>query len=209
MSERTFRAVVATVLIGALALATVVMFAVLRPPAPGSAPGATPTAYATPTAPPTPAATPMPTPGVVFGPVEVTGIGLVPRGGESGGTLVLQLVEPRIDAIPDAAGSFTVILTDHAGVGTTLTFTGTPAVGAPGSLGATAELQAGNVLRISILGSDARNIEPITVTGLGIRASADAALGSINATLGGFTGSLAGGVANVILASPGTVVSGP
>jgi len=47
------------------------------------------------------------------------------------------------------------------------------------------------------------------VTGLGISASADAAPGPIGATLGSFTGSLAGGVANVVLASPGKVVAGP
>jgi hypothetical protein len=47
------------------------------------------------------------------------------------------------------------------------------------------------------------------VTGLGIRASADAALGPISATLGDFTGSLAGGVADPVLPSPGGVVAGP
>ena len=46
------------------------------------------------------------------------------------------------------------------------------------------------------------------MTGLGISASPEAALGSINATLGAFTGSLAGGVANVVLPSPGSVVAG-
>jgi hypothetical protein len=110
--------------------------------------------------------------------------------------------------MPDAAGSFMVTLTDHAGVGTTLAFTGRPSIDAPGSLGASAELAAGNVLRISIVASDRLNIEPITVTGLGIRASPEAALGSIDATLGAFSGSLAGGVANAALPSPGTVVAG-
>ena len=37
----------------------------------------------------------------------------------------------------------------------------------------------------------------------------DAALGPITATLGGFSGSLVGGVANAVLASPGTVTAGP
>lgn len=208
MSEGTFRAVVAAVLVGALALTSVVAFAVLQPPSPSPAPGATPTVRPAPTAPPTPAPTPTPTPQLVFGEVGVTAVGSVPRGGASGTTLVLRFTEPSVDAIPDAAGSFTVTLTDHAGVGTTLVFTGTPSLDAPGSLGASAELVASNVLKVSIVASDRVNIEPITVTGLGISASPEAALGSINATLGAFSGSLAGGMANVVLPSPGTVVAG-
>ena len=144
----------------------------------------------------------------MFGEVGVTAVGSVPRGGASGTTLVLRFTEPSVDAIPDAAGSFTVTLTDHAGAGTTLDFTGTPSLDAPGSLGASAVLVASNVLKVSIVASDRFSIEPITVTGLGIRASPEATLGSINATLGAFSGSLAGGVANVVLPSPGTVVAG-
>ena len=208
MSAGTFRAVVAAVLVGALALASVVAFAVLQPPSPSPTPGATPTARPAPTAPSTPAPTPTPTPQLVFGEVGVTAVGSVPRGGASGTTLVLRFTEPSVDAIPDAAGSFTVTLTDHAGVGTTLAFTGTPSLDAPGSLGASAVLVAPNVLKVSIVASDLFNIEPITVTGLGISASPEAALGSINATLGAFSGSLAGGTANVVLPSPGTVVAG-
>ena len=204
MSEGTFRAVVAAVLVGALALASVVAFAVLRPPSPSPTPRATPTARPAPTAPPTR----VPTPQLVFGEVGVTAVGSVPRGGASGTTLVLRFTEPSVDAIPEAAGSFTVTLTDHAGVGTTLVFTGTPSLDAPGSLGASAVLVASNVLKVSIVASDRFNIEPITVTGLGISASPEAALGSINATLGAFSGSLAGGTANVVLPSPGTVVAG-
>lgn len=201
MSERTFRAVVAAVLVGALALTSVVAFAVLQP-SPSPAPSATPTARLAPTAPPTP------TPRLVFGEVGVTAVGNVPRSGASGTTLVLRFTEPSVDAILNAAGSFTVTLTDQAGVGTTLIFTGTPSLAAPGSLGASAELVAPNVLKVSIAASDLVNIEPITVTGLGISASPEAALGSINATLGAFSGSLAGGVANIVLPPPGTVVAG-
>jgi hypothetical protein len=208
MSERTFRAVVAAVLIGALVLASVVAFAVLQPPSPSPTPGATPTVRPTATARPTPAPTPTPTPQLVFEEVGLTAVGSVPRGGASGATLVLRFLEPSVDAIPNAAGSFTVTLTDHAGGGATLAFTGVPSLGAPGSLGVKAELAAGNVLEISIVAADVFNIEPITVTGLGISASPEAALGSINATLGAFTGSLAGGVAKVVLPSPGSVVAG-
>lgn len=203
MSERTFRAVVAAVLVGALVLTSVVAFAVLQP-SPSPAPSSTPTARLAPTAPPTP----TPTPKLVFGEVGVTAVGSVPRSGASGTTLVLRFTEPSVDAILNAAGSFTVTLTDQAGVGTTLIFTGTPSLAAPGSLGASAELVAPNVLKVSIAASDLVNIEPITVTGLGISASPEAALGSINATLGAFSGSLAGGVANTVLPPPGTVVAG-
>ena len=206
MSEGTFRAVVAAVLVGALALAVVVVVAVLQP-SPSPTPAATSTARATQTARPAP--TPTPTPQLVFEQAGVTAVGNVPQGGASGTTLVLQFTEPSVDAVPNAAGSFTVTLTDQAGVGTTLGFTGTPSVVAPGSLGASAELAAGNVLRISIVAADVLNIEQMTVTGLGISASADAALGRINATMGDFSGSLAGGVANAVLNSPGTVVAGP
>ena len=205
MSERTFRAIVAAVLVGALALALVVAFAVLQPPSPGPAPTPRPTS----TAPPTPVQTPTPTPQFVFTDVGVTSVGSVPRGGASGPTLVLRFVEPTIDAIPNAAGSFTLTLTDSAGAGGTLSFTGTPLLDAPGSLGVSAQLNGGNVLRISIVASDTLNIEPIRVTGLGIKASPDAALGPIDATLGTFSGSFAGGVANQVLSTPGTVVAGP
>jgi hypothetical protein len=208
VSESTFRTIVAGVLVGALALAAVVAFAMLQPPSPSPAPGATPTARPTLTATPTPAPTPTPTPQLVFGEVGVTAVGSVPRGGASGTTLVLRFMEPSVDAIPNAAGSFTVTLTDQAGAGATLAFTGTPSIVAPGSLGASAELVAANVLRISIVASDQFNVELITVAGLGIGASSVAALGSINATLGAFSGSLAAGVANVVLPSPGTVVAG-
>jgi hypothetical protein len=209
VNEGTFRAVVAAVLVGALALAAVVAFAVLQPPSPSPAPGATPTARPTPTAPPTPAPTPTPTPQLVFGDMGVTAVGSIPRGGNSGTTLVLRFTESSFDAIPDAAGSFTVTLADSAGVGTTLAFTGTPSIDAPGSLGVSAELVAGNVLRISIVASDTINVEPITVTGLGMGASGDAAVGPITAVVGDFTGAFAAGVANETLPSPGTVVAGP
>ncbi len=205
VSAGTFRAVVAAVLVGALVLLSIIAFAVMQPQSPSPAPSATPTARSTPTAPPTPA----PTPGLVFGEVGVTAVGSVPRGGASGTTLVLRFVEPNIDAIPDSAGSFTVTLADDSGVGTTVAFSRTPLLDAPGSLGVSAELVAPNVLKVSVVASDTLNIEPITLSGFGIRASPEAALGSINAALGGFSGSLAGGVANVALPPLGNVVAGP
>jgi hypothetical protein len=205
VSERTFRAVIAVVLVGALVLAAFVAFAVLQPPAPSPAPTAGPTTTAAPTSLPTP----TPTPQLVFGEVGVTAVGSVPRDGASGTTLVLRFVESSVDAIPDAEGSFTVTLADATGAGGMLTFTGTPTLDAPGSLGASAEIVGPGVLRISIVAADQLNIEPITVTGLGIGASAEAALGPISATLGDFEGSLAAGVASVALPSPGIVAAGP
>jgi hypothetical protein len=209
MSDKTFRAVVAAVLVGALALATIAVFAALQPPAPSPTPSPPPTASPTPTAPATPVPAPTPTPPQAFGPVEVSGVGDVPQGGSSSSTLVLRFTEPAVNAIPDAPGSFAVTLTDAAGAGTTLGFIGTPTIDAPGSLGVTVELAAPNVLTISIVASDQMNIEPITVTGLGISASGTAALGPLRAIIGDFEGSLAGGVANPDLPSPGTVIAAP
>ena len=152
MSEKTFRAIVAAVLVGALALATIAVFAALQPPAPSPTPSPPPTASPTPTAPATPV--PAPTQPPAFGPVEVSGVGDVPQGGSSSSTLVLRFTEPAVNAIPDAPGSFAVTLTDAAGAGTTLGFIGTPTIDAPGSLGVTVELAAPNVLTISIVASD-------------------------------------------------------
>jgi hypothetical protein len=207
MSERTFRAVVAAVLVGALALAVVVAAAVLGPhsaePSPSVSATASPVTTPTPSVPPTPVA------GPVFAAPGVVSVGLVPRGASSGMTLVLRFLEPSDAAIPNGAGSFRVTLTDQAGDGSTVAFVGTPVVGAPGSLGATAALTAPNVLMVRIVASDTLNVEPITISGLGIKASSTAAVGPVHAVLSGFTGSLASGSANDSLASPGSVVSSP
>jgi hypothetical protein len=58
---------------------------------------------------------------------------------------------------------------------------------------------------VRILDSDTVNVEPIIVTVLGIAASLTAAPGPIVATKRAFTGSLAGGAPNDLLASPGSV----
>lgn len=157
--------------------------------------------------PPPSVATPSAAP-PAFSTVTVTAVGAVPRGGTSGTTLVLSFGEAAPAAFARGPGSFEVTISDHAGSGATVTFTGSPSTAkSPGSLGATATIAA-NVLTIHILDSDTVNIEPIIVTGLGIAASSAAAPGPIGAAMGGFTGSLAGGATNDVLASPG-VVSGP
>ena len=206
MSERTFRTVVAAVLVGALALAVIVAIVTLLPapaptPSPSVPPGSTPTLRATPA--------PTPVPGPVFETPGVVGVWRVARGSASAPTLVLEFVEPRIDAIPNAPGTFLVAITDSDGDGSTVAFTGTPVVAAPGSLGATARLVAPNALIVEIVASDPANIEPITITGLGITAGASAAVGPMRLDVTGFTGSLAAGTAPGGPGSPGSVAAGP
>ena len=94
-------------------------------------------------------------------------------------------------------------MTDSASA-SSVHFSGTPALSAPGSLGATVALgPSGTSFTVSITASDPINIEPITVSGLRIAADAGAALGAIQASLGG---TLAGAVSSTaILGSPGTV----
>ena len=155
---------------------------------------------------PTPQPTPQPTaapPAIAS--VTVAGVGTIPRGGSSGTMLTLSFNEASVAAIGRGPGSFDVTLKDSAGSTTTVTFTGTPSTAkSPGSLGASASV-SGNVLTVRILDSDTVNIEPIIVTGLGIAASSTAASGPIATTMGSFTGSLAGGAGNDVLASPGSV----
>jgi hypothetical protein len=110
------------------------------------------------------------------------------------------------DAIPDAPGSFRVSLADHDGNETTVAFTGAPSVDAPGSLGATATLTGPNRLLIEIVASDEANVERITIGGLGISATENAAVGPIVAEASEFTGSLAAASDIDILPSPGSVV---
>jgi hypothetical protein len=208
MSEKTFRAVVASVLVGALALAVVVAAVALAPRSSEPTPSPSASRSIQPTV-PVPSATPTSFAGPVFGPPDVTSVGLIPRGTSSGLTLVLRFVEPTVAAIPNAPGSFEVILTDDAGDGSTVSFVGQPSLDAPGSLGATARFEAPNVLLVSIAASDTVNVEPITITGLGIKAASTAAPGPVHAELDRFTGSLANGTASNLVASPGSVTAGP
>ena len=130
-------------------------------------------------------------------------VGLVARGSDSGETLVIEFVEPRADAIPDAPGSFQVSLADQAGDTSTIAFVGEPSVSAPGSLGVTVALAGPNVLQIDILASDTVNIESVTITGVGLHADKAAALGPITARASGFAGSLGPGIAADSMASAG------
>jgi hypothetical protein len=62
---------------------------------------------------------------------------------------------------------------------------------------------------VSIVASDTVNVEPITISGLGIKVSPTAAIGPLKAELNAFTGSLASGAASNVLASPGSVAASP
>ena len=146
-------------------------------------------------------------PPVAFVPVELTGVGDVRQGGVSPATLVLRFTEPTPTAILAGPGSLQVTLTDSAGSSDTVGFTSSPLLEAPGSLGVTATLTRSNVLTMSIVDSDSINIESVTITGLAIFTGPTAALGPINAVIGGCAGSLAGCVASNVLVSPGNVVA--
>lgn len=151
---------------------------------------------------------PTPTrPPVAFAPVEVTGVGDIVQGEQSQPDLVLEFTETGPAAILRGPGSLQVTLTDHAGLPDPLQFTGVPVVAGPGSLGATATLNGGNLLTLDIVDSDLLNIELITISGLGILASTTAAIGAINAVVGGCAGSLAGCTVTNVLPSPGSIVA--
>lgn len=141
-----------------------------------------------------------------FAQVGVTSVGFIGQGMESAPVMVLQFTETERRAIAPGAGSIEVTLADQAGV-PSVEFAGTPTVVAPGSLGATATLAGPNVLRLAIVDSDSFNIEQVTISGLGIRASATAAAGALTAMVTSCTGSLAGCTPTNLLASPGTVVA--
>jgi hypothetical protein len=205
MSERTFRVVVAAVLIGFLALAIVaVVWLVPRSAEP------TPSAPTSITPAPSHSASSAPTriPIPPFASPEVVGVGVVPRGATSTRTLELRFIESSVDAIPGAKGSFRVTLNDSTGDGSTLAFVGTPSVDAPGSLGVTASLLSPGALLVSIESSDPLNVEPITISGLAIEAYSAAPAGSIDVVLDKFTGSLALGVTGNTTISVGTVGEG-
>ena len=205
MSERTFRAVIAAVLVGFLVLTAVALVALV--PRPEPAPSAPPEATVAPSpSPPIPTAT-IRRP--AFGSPSVHGVGTVARGATSDQTLVLQFTESDKDAIPRGPGSFRVILSDHAGDGSTVDFAGTPSIVAPGSLGALASITSPNVLWITIEDSDTYNVEQLTIKGLGIRASSTAAIGRVDAKLGEFSGSLAFGLEGEVVLSVASVVAGP
>ena len=126
-----------------------------------------------------------------FAAITVASAGNVPVNGTSANTATFTFTEASKNSIAtDAAGSFTVTITPAAPGAGAVTFSGTASVAtSTGSLGASA-VAAGNVLTISIKGSDLNNIESIIVTGLKIKAAVGTSTGAIVATMSAGSGSL-------------------
>lgn len=121
----------------------------------------------------------------VLASTSVTSAGSVLPGSISASAASFTLTENSVSAFANASGTLSVTITDSASA-STVHFSGTPALSAPGSLGATVALgSAGTSFTVSIVGADSNNIEPITVSGLRIAADSGAAPGAIKATLGG------------------------
>lgn len=131
---------------------------------------------------------------------SVVSAGSVLPGGSSVGTASFTLTESSVGGFPDASGTLVVTIADSAS-GSTVHFSGTPVLSAPGSLGATVALgPSGTSFVVTTAGADIANIEPITVSGLRISADVGAATGLISAVM---SGSLVAGIL-----SPTTTASG-
>ena len=121
---------------------------------------------------------------------SVTGVGTVPRGGESTTTATFLFTESAIDAINNTTpGSFTVSIFDssadcnNAGTfaaASTVHFGGTGAISAPGSLDASLAV-GDNSFTVTLGDDDEFNVETVSVTGLTISADTDAATGAMKA----------------------------
>jgi hypothetical protein len=115
----------------------------------------------------------------------VTSAGTVPVGGTSAGTASFTFTENGPGGFPASGGTLIVTIKDSVS-NSTVHFTGTPTIVAPGSLGATVAITgAGSSFTVTAVASDTATPEIITVSGLRISADAGAALGPIIATLGG------------------------
>lgn len=154
---------------------------------------------------PAPTPTPSPSPPVALLPPEITGVGAIPAGQTSLTGMSIRLTEAGADTILHGPGTIVITLTDANGATDTLSMTGAFEIVAPGSLGVTATLPASNVLLVEIVDSDTFNVEQVTISGLRLAVSPDAAPGDIRATITECTGSLAGCAADRELPSPGAV----
>ena len=137
--------------------------------------------------------------------VTVTSAGNVPRGGTSATTASFVFTESSAACIPDAAAQFTVTIAPAAPGAGTVTFSGTPVVSAPGSLGVAVDV-TGSVITVDIDASDTANVESISISGLSIKASTTATLGAITATYADVVGAnlscwQAGGTASGTIAT--------
>jgi hypothetical protein len=90
---------------------------------------------------------------------------------------------------PNAGGALTYTICDSSGnatctTGDTLSFTGTPVLTAPASLGASISV-SGNSFTVTTTGRDPNNSEQFSVTGLMIKATTAAATGAIQGVISG------------------------
>ena len=132
----------------------------------------------------------------------VTSAGAVSPGGTSAGTASFMFSERTASSFPASGGTLTVTITDILGA-STVHFTGSPVLTAPGSLGASVAIASGgNSFTVTATASDVANPEIITVSNLSISADAGAAAGAIKATL---SGTLAAGVTGGTTTASGTL----
>ena len=133
---------------------------------------------------------------------SVTSAGSMLPGSTSAGTASFTLTENSVNGFPNASGTLIVTITDSASA-STVHFSGTPVLSAPGSLGASVALgPAGTSFMVTTMGADNGNIEPITVSGLRISADSAAATGPIKAAM---SGSLVAGILSPTTTATGTV----
>lgn len=119
--------------------------------------------------------------------VSVTGTQTVPRGGTSTGSPTFTFTENSANCFPNAGANPALVYTiTTPGV----TFTGTPVITRPDSLGASVTFTSTS-FSIKTLGQDPANVEQMTVTGLKLKATTSAPLGTITATLTGDATTLA------------------
>jgi hypothetical protein len=111
----------------------------------------------------------------------VTSAGSVPRGGTSTGTVTITLTENSATCLDEVVDTTSDIDIDDIDGGD-VTWSGTIAVSAPGSLGATAT-RSGNTVTVNTTGSSDAVQEQIVISGLTITAAAAATPGAIVATL--------------------------
>ena len=117
----------------------------------------------------------------VLAATTVTSAGSVPRGGTSTGTVTITLTENSAACLDEIADTSSTIVIDDADGGD-VTWSGTIAVSAPGSLGATAT-RSGDTVTVETTGASDAVTEQIIITGLTITAASTATPGAIVAAL--------------------------
>ncbi|MBI2763886.1 MAG: hypothetical protein HYX54_09100 [Chloroflexi bacterium] len=116
------------------------------------------------------------------GTAAVGSAGSVPRAGTSAAAATFTFTEADINDW-SSAGTLTVTIKD-SGDFSTVTFTGTPTLVAPDSLGASVSV-SGNTFTVTTTDWDPLKTEQFSVQGLKIKATAGAALGAIKTTYSG------------------------